>query len=254
MTQVETEIAAHRGGAALWPENSAIAFRGAMALGVEQIEFDVQMTADGVPVIFHDTTLDRMTNSSGPLAERTLAELMALEINGGGGRILTLEEGADLLAPSGIVLRTEIKPGPGMIPYPGLTEATLDILARRGLIPRTVITSFHLPTLAEVVQRTLPLRDVIWLVADPIAKLLAADDLALLTQRAGVGAIAPHWRVLAEGPRLSDLRQAGLRVGAFAVLEDAAITWALDNRLAVFTTDRPDAALRLRRTLSGGAA
>ena len=247
MTQFQTEIAAHRGGAALWPENSVTAFRGAMSLGVEQIEFDVQMTADQVPVIFHDTTLDRMTNGSGPLAEHTLDALMALDIHDGGGKILTLEQGAALMAPSDIVLRCEIKPGPGMIPYVGLTDATLEILGQRGLIARTVITSFHLPTLAEVVTTKAPLRDMIWLVADPIARLLAPADLADLARRAGIGSIAPHWRVLSEGPMLNELRDAGLSVGAFGVLEDMAITWALENQLSVFTTDRPDAALRLRQ-------
>jgi len=258
MTPIMTEIAAHRGGAALWPENSATAFQGAIALGVEQIEFDVQMTADHVPVIFHDTTLDRMTNGTGPLADRTLAQLKELEITGGGGQILTLEEGVDIMAPSGIVLRCEIKPGPGMIPYAGLTDATLAILSRHGLFARTVITSFHLPILAEVASKALPMRDVIWLVADPIARLLSPTDLAILAHAAGVGAIAPHWKVLAEGTRLSDLRAADLRASAFGVLEDAAIVWALGTALPVFTTDRPDAALRLRLRLrhnqKGGAA
>lgn len=250
MTSGITEIAAHRGGAAIWPENSAAAFRGAVALGVEQIEFDVQMSADNVPVIFHDTTLDRVTDGNGPLAEKTLAELKALNIFRDGGRILTLEEGVDLLAPSDIVLRCEIKPGPEMTPYPGLIAATLGILSRRNLTDRTVITSFHLPTAAAVASGPARLRDVIWLVADPLARLLAPGDLALLMRNGGLAALAPHWRVLATGTMLDDLRREGLRVGAFGVLEDEAIEWALTRRLAVFTTDRPDAALRLRRALA----
>ncbi len=245
MTEPVTEIASHRGGAAHWPENSETAFRETAKLAVEQIEFDVQMSADGVPVIFHDTTLDRMTDGSGPLADRTLADLKALSIAGGGGRILTLEEGLDLLAPTHLILRCEVKPGPGMRPYPGLREATLARLSDRGLLGRTVLTSFHLPTLRAARAEAEALGDLIWLVADPIIRLTSPGDVARLAREAGIDHVAPHIAALRDGA-LAPLRAAGLRVGAFAVLEDDAIAWALAQELTVFTTDRPIAALELR--------
>lgn len=49
-------VAAHRGGAQLWPENSLLAFRNALALGVDFLETDVHVTADGEVVILHDPT------------------------------------------------------------------------------------------------------------------------------------------------------------------------------------------------------
>ncbi|WP_158547538.1 glycerophosphodiester phosphodiesterase family protein [Rhodovulum sp. 12E13] len=251
MTEPRTEIASHRGGAAHWPENSETAFRETAKLAVEQIEFDVQMSADAVPVIFHDTTLDRMTDGSGPLAERTLAELKALSITAGGGRILTLDEGLDLLAPTHLILRCEIKPGPGMRPYPALREATLARLSERGLLCRTVLTSFHLPTLraARTQAEADALRDLIWLIADPIIRLTSPWDVARLAEEAGIDHVAPHIATLRDGA-LAPLRAAGLRVGAFAVLGDDSIAWALGQELTVFTTDRPIAALELR---DGGA-
>lgn len=249
-----TEIAAHRGGAALWPENSGMAFRGAAALGVEQVEFDVQMSADGAPVVFHDVDLDRMTNGTGPLAALTLAELKTLEIRAGGGAILTLAEALDILGASELLLRCEIKPGAGMRPYPGLREATLGLIAERGLLHRTIITSFHLPTLAatRLEGQVEGLLDVIWLVADPILRLTSPEDVARLARGAGVDHVAPHHAALRDGA-LEALRAAGVRVGAFAVLEDEAIEWALANALTVFTTDRPDAALRLRASRTEAA-
>jgi glycerophosphoryl diester phosphodiesterase len=243
-----TEIASHRGGAAHWPENSETAFRETAKLAVEQIEFDVQMSADSVPVIFHDTTLDRMTDGAGPMSDRTLAELKALTIKGGGGRILTLEEGLNLLAPTHLVLRCEVKPGPGMRPYPGLLEATLGQIARRGLPGRTVLTSFHLPTLRAAQAEAGGLRDRIWLIADPIIRLSTPEDTARLARDAGIDHVAPHIAALRDGA-LAPLRAAGLRVGGFAVLEDAAIAWALEQSLTVFTTDRPIAAQGLRARL-----
>jgi glycerophosphoryl diester phosphodiesterase len=245
-----TEIASHRGGAALWPENSVTAFRETAKLPVEQIEFDVQLSADGVPVIFHDATLDRVTDGTGPLAARTLAELKCLEIFQGGGQIMTLEEGLEILAPSHLVLRCEIKPGVDLVPYPGIVDKTLDLIDQAGLTERTVITSFHLPTLADTRDRDRPLRDLLWLVADPILRLTSPHHVAHLAVSEGIPSVSPRHTEL-RGPALQILRDAGLSVGAFAVLEDEAIQWALDAQLAVFTTDRPDAALRLRAAPAG---
>ena len=59
-----TVIAAHRGGAGLWPENSLLAFRNAVALGVEQIETDVHLSQDGELIILHDARLDRTTTTA----------------------------------------------------------------------------------------------------------------------------------------------------------------------------------------------
>lgn len=68
-------VMAHRGGAAEAPENTMIAFERAVALGVDVLEMDVQWSADGVPVVIHDATLDRTTDCSGPVNARTMAEL-----------------------------------------------------------------------------------------------------------------------------------------------------------------------------------
>jgi len=242
-----TDIASHRGGAALWPENSEVAFRETARLGVEQIEFDVQMSADGVPVIFHDTTLDRVTDGHGPLADHTLPDLKRLQILKGGGRIMTLEEGLEILAPTSLTLRCEIKPGIDLVPYSGLVTKTLDAISSFDLGKRTVITSFHLPTLGETLDSGLQLSDAIWLVADPILQLTSAADVAMLARGYGISSVSPRHSLLWNG-MLGQLRGEGLRVGAFAVLEDEAIEWAFDAKLDVFTTDRPDAALRIRES------
>jgi glycerophosphoryl diester phosphodiesterase len=60
---------AHRGGAGDWPENTLPAFEGAVALGYSHVETDVHATADGVLLAFHDDRLDRVTDSSGVIAE-----------------------------------------------------------------------------------------------------------------------------------------------------------------------------------------
>lgn len=72
------EIVAHRGFSAMAPENTLVAFSAALEAGADSIEFDLQISADKVPVIFHDETLDRITGTSGTIREKTINELKQL--------------------------------------------------------------------------------------------------------------------------------------------------------------------------------
>ena len=73
-------VFAHRGGAALAPENTIAAFDHGLALGADGIELDVRLSRDGVVVVHHDRTLDRTTPLSGPLESRTAAELAEVSV------------------------------------------------------------------------------------------------------------------------------------------------------------------------------
>lgn len=68
-------VFAHRGGRALAPENTVLAFDTGLAAGADALECDVRLSADGVPVVVHDATLDRTTDLTGPVSSRTAAEL-----------------------------------------------------------------------------------------------------------------------------------------------------------------------------------
>ncbi|HEX6434369.1 MAG TPA: glycerophosphodiester phosphodiesterase family protein, partial [Gemmatimonadales bacterium] len=82
-------IIAHRGASGSAPENTMAAFTLAIEQGADAIELDVRLTADGVPVVLHDTALDRTTNRSGLLHDHTLAELRAVDA----GARFTLDRG-----------------------------------------------------------------------------------------------------------------------------------------------------------------
>jgi glycerophosphoryl diester phosphodiesterase len=73
------QVFAHRGGAALRPENTILAFDKGMALGADGLELDVHLSRDGVVVVHHDATLDRTTNASGPIAALPADELARLD-------------------------------------------------------------------------------------------------------------------------------------------------------------------------------
>lgn len=78
-TEHHPAVIAHRGGAALAPENTLEAFRKASELGADVLELDVRSTADGTLVVIHDDTVDRTTNGSGEVSQFTLDQLQMLD-------------------------------------------------------------------------------------------------------------------------------------------------------------------------------
>ncbi len=72
-------IYAHRGGAALRPENTLVAFDHGLACGADGLELDVHLARDGVVVVHHDDTLERTTGDAGPIADRTADELSRVD-------------------------------------------------------------------------------------------------------------------------------------------------------------------------------
>jgi glycerophosphoryl diester phosphodiesterase len=100
-------IYAHRGWSSRYPENTLRAFAEAISLGVDGIELDVQLSADGVPVVIHDRELSRTTDGNGHVDEATLAVLQSLNA-GEGERIPTLHQVLELVEDT-VHLDIEIK-------------------------------------------------------------------------------------------------------------------------------------------------
>ena len=102
-------VFAHRGGRAIAPENTLVAFDAGIAAGADGLEFDVHLSRDGQVVIIHDGTLERTTDGSGTVAGRTAAELL-------------LERMRERAAPMNVELPTELVPRPSCGP-PRATRA-----------------------------------------------------------------------------------------------------------------------------------
>ena len=100
-------IIAHRGASAYAPENTIAAFELAVRQGADMIELDVQRSADGVLVVFHDDTTERWDGRKRRAAMCTLAELRALDI--GGERVATLAETCAFARERGVRLNVELK-------------------------------------------------------------------------------------------------------------------------------------------------
>jgi glycerophosphoryl diester phosphodiesterase len=73
------EVIAHRGYSAVAPENTQVALARGLDAGADAVEFDLHMSSDGVPVLFHDSTLERTTNGTGPIGGCDSARLGALD-------------------------------------------------------------------------------------------------------------------------------------------------------------------------------
>ena len=109
----------HRGAKAVAPENTLASFRKAAEYGADCIEFDVRLCADGVPVIFHDNTLERTSDGVGRAADLDLAALKEFDAGGWfarelfGETIPTLPETIVLCRDLGLGMNIEMKPIPG---------------------------------------------------------------------------------------------------------------------------------------------
>ncbi|MFI6996335.1 glycerophosphodiester phosphodiesterase [Nocardia sp. NPDC050175] len=138
-------VVAHRGLAAGLPENTLAAFRGAAALGVDGIEIDLRVTADGQVVVMHDDTVDRTTDGHGRVVDLTLAEIKALDAGRyagpqfGGERVPTYREVLEVLQGSRMQLLLDIKDCP-LDAIAAVVDVTAHYSASREVIvgPRTV--------------------------------------------------------------------------------------------------------------------
>jgi glycerophosphoryl diester phosphodiesterase len=231
-------VVAHRGGALLWPENTLTAFRGALALGSDLVELDVHLARDGEVVVIHDPTLDRTTSDTGPVADRTGAELAAVGVP-------RLREVLELLSGSGAGLLLEIKVGIRGVRYPGIEEKVLGLLARAGLTDRTTVMAFEWDTVERLRVLSSSVR-LTGLLSRRGAELLggvpvAASRLAKL----GANDLGIE-RTLLSPEAVKAARAAGLTIGVWTVNEPEELRAALAAGVDYVTTDRPDLALQLR--------
>jgi len=137
---------AHRGGPKYAPENTLAAFRNAVTQGVDWLEFDVQMTKDGVLVVIHDDTVDRTTNGTGAVRDLTLEQIRVLDA-GQGEKIPTFEEVLKLAKTSGVKILPETK---SAHLYTGLEEKMLQELEQENYLDQTVIQSFEADSLNKL--------------------------------------------------------------------------------------------------------
>jgi glycerophosphoryl diester phosphodiesterase len=245
-----TLVAAHRGGAALWPENSLLAFRQALALGVDAIEFDLHMTADGEIVVLHDPTLDRTSTGRGPVRDLKLADLAAVRLKARDGavtdeRIPTLAEALELAAPVPVELMPEIKVDANRQRYDGIEEKALALVRARGLLPRTTLQAFQADTIRRLRALEPTARTMLLVARGDVERDRARPAEAVRRARdLGATDLGMNHRLI-DADVMSAARAGGIRLSAWTVNEERDIRRMVDLGVDVVMSDRPDLAKRL---------
>lgn len=139
-------IFAHRGASAHAPENTLAAFELAQQQGVNAIELDVKLSADQIPVVIHDPTVDRTTNGSGTVANFSLAALQELDA-GDGQHIPTLDE---VFATFGQSLYINVELTNYKTPNDILVDKVIEVVKKHAVEEHIIFSSF----LAKNLKRT----------------------------------------------------------------------------------------------------
>ena len=146
-------IIAHRGGAALAPENTMAAFRNALTLGCDALELDIRLTSDGRPAVIHDATVNRTTDGSGTVGKMRMEQLKAFSAGKKFGSSFENEKIPDLaevleLTDGKAHIFIEIKPAVNN--SRAVVSAVTGALAMYNFRDRIVIQSFSEEIIDEV--------------------------------------------------------------------------------------------------------
>ena len=247
-----TKLAAHRGGALLWPENSLLAFRNAVALGADFLELDVHLSRDGEVVVIHDATLPRTTTGVGAVQDLALSELRALSLKDKDGTVTdetipTLDEVAVLVAPSSLELLLEIKADARRARYAGIEEKVLAILDGRGVTRRAIVISFEAETVFRLRQLRPGVRAGALFSPRSLEQARSSVSAAIDELSRCGGAFVGLQQSLVTAESLALAQEKGLLLGAWTVNEAERMRRFIDLGVGVLITDRPDLAKALLR-------
>ena len=230
------QVIAHRCGGVLAAENSLAGLTAAARIGCRGVEFDTMLSADGVPVLMHDDTVDRTTSGHGAVAQLTVADLRRLNLRG--EPVPLLAEALARCAELGLWANIEIKVATGC------DEAELGRAVARTLAEswngHGVVSSFSVPAL--LAAKSQPSRHEMPRMGYGSFALLV-DDLpaewqALVRE---TGAIAVHMDAAYATPdKIAAVREIGRAVACYTVNERSEAERLLGFGATAIFTDHPE--------------
>ncbi|MGR6974334.1 glycerophosphodiester phosphodiesterase [Streptomyces cynarae] len=215
----------HRGVMGVEPENTLRSFVAAERAGLDLIELDLHLSKDGALVVMHDDQVDRTTDGTGPIVEKTLAELRALDA-GRGERVPVFEEVLD-------AVRTPIQ---AEIKDVAAAQALAEVMHRRDLVGRVEVSSFHDEAVREIARLVPGVRTA--LIADRYG-----TDVVERAVQAGAATLCLNIRRLTLEV-VEQARGAGLRIIGWIVNTPEHLRLVRALELDGATTDYPE----IRRT------
>jgi len=211
-------IIAHRGDSSHRPENTLAAFAGALEVGADLIELDVQLTRDGHVVVIHDIAVDRTTDGSGDVRRMTLAEIRALSAGYAavfgaayaGERIPTLAEALSLLRGRARIM-IEIKgESIGADDEDGIESRTIAEVRKLNMAQDVAFLSFARPALLRCRAQAPEIT------RGHLFHRASADEVVAGAREVGSELVMPEKSMLSED-LIARTRAAGLKVGTWVV-------------------------------------
>jgi len=229
---------AHRGAGKLAPENTLAAFRVGAQHGYRMFECDVKLSADGVPFLMHDATLERTTSGRGIGGEQPWSALAQLDAGGwhsrahAGEPLPSFENIARFCLRNGYFLNIEIKPTPGVEAHTGQVVARHAARLWADAAVPPLLTSFRPESLAgaQATEPQLPrglLLDTLW--EGWLAAALRLQCVAVVCNHA-----------LWDAGTVAQARAAGLRTLSYTVNDEWAAQRLIDLGTDGIITDRVD--------------
>jgi glycerophosphoryl diester phosphodiesterase len=243
-------IAAHRGGST-YPENSLSSFRHACSLDVEQVEFDVHLSSDGELIVIHDHTLDQTSLAQGSVSSMTARELTDTRLRQSSDTIPSLEQALQVLAPSRLHIRLEVKEDRRDGSYSRIHSRAMDLIHRYDLAGRTTVMSFDLDVLTRFGASGLATSLSVW----PSDQDSEAKFTAVITSavNARVGDLGLSFgKTTATMLRLA--HDANLTAGVWTVNDASRLDYWLRMPVAYVLTDAPQVALRIRSDIQNAGS
>ena len=247
-------VVGHRGNRAHAPENTLESFAQAVALGVDALEFDVHLSADGVPVVHHDATLDRTTSGQGPIAARTVAELQTLDAGArwtaDGGRSHPYRE-RGIRVPTLAALLEAFEDVPLLIEIktPAASHAVRTLIERHGASARTVVDAFAGAALVPFRGSAIAIGSARGDVARLLATTLARQRPRAVAYRAVCVPLSHYGLPLPVARFASALLPLGVPVHVWTVNDVRVATALWREGIAGIITDDPGTMLRARAAL-----
>jgi glycerophosphoryl diester phosphodiesterase len=244
-------IIGHRGASAVAPENTMAAFREALAVGADGIEFDVRLTRDGVPVVIHDSTLRRTGGLPQRVAVLSWAEISKVDVGSWVGKsfanetVPSLAELFTLFQSNNSTLYLEMKSDSVAEQRP-LAEACVKAIDEHSLKGRVVVECFQLAAL-RILKEIDPEIQTAALFEPALTNPSVLSDQRIINQAIDVGAaaLALHHR-LARETLVQKAKAAGLHVAVWAVDDPAWIERARAIGADALITNDPAAMLAHR--------
>lgn len=229
-------LVAHRGGGNAAPENTLAGLRAAAAHGFRAVEFDVMLSADGVPVLIHDETLERTTNGAGRVSGTPFERLRRLDAGSwldarfAGEPVPSFDEALAACRTLGLAANVEIKPSQGHDSETGREVARVALARGEGL--DLVLSSFSLTALREA-QKLAP-----GLPRGVLFRELPVDWLGIV-RRADAVSVHCEWSALRDAAREAALA-AGVPVVVYTCNDAAQARRLLQAGVASVISDRLD--------------